>query len=91
MRDKKRGREKGDCGKVAGGVGCHCNGVCHGPRVPTTPAAEAFLVRSTVKYAETSKPFARVKLVVITRINIYYIHTYTYIYINMCVCVCVYR
>lgn len=31
------------------------------------------LVRSAVKYAETSKPFARVKLVVITRIDILYI------------------
>jgi len=41
---EKREREKGDCGKVAGGVGCHCNGVCHGPHVPTTPAAEPFLV-----------------------------------------------
>lgn len=31
------------------------------------------LVRSAVKYAETTKPFARVKLVVITRIDILYI------------------
>ena len=58
-REKERGRErKRDCGKAGwDGVGCHCNGVCHGPHVPTTPTAEPFatLLLNTLKRANRSR------------------------------------
>lgn len=54
-------------GLVAIVMACAMVPMCQPPR-QLSP-----LVRSAVKYAETSKPFARVKLVVITRIDILYI------------------
>lgn len=56
-REPRVEREERDCGKAGSGVGCHCNGVCHGPHVPTTPTAEPFatLLLNTLKRANRSR------------------------------------
>lgn len=59
--------ERSVVGLVAIVMACAMVPMCQPPR-QLSP-----LVRSAVKYAETTKPFARVKLVVITRIDILYI------------------
>lgn len=66
-KERREIAERSVVGLVAIVMACAMVPMCQPPR-QLSP-----LVRSTVKYAETSKPFARVKLVVITRIDILYI------------------